>query len=384
MIVAAPGRAPGRSSIGALAALAGRHLAGAVLGALSLPAVLVALVAAPVSAAPALTVAGWERRRLSWVDRRPRAHLPHRSRLPRLLAARAALGLLTVGVLGLLGAGLVVAAGTLAGAVSGGPVAVFDAGPGQVTWATIGWFALPGLLLLFLSISGLGGIGWLDRHAWTALARPSADELERQVSRLNTTLADVVEAVDTERRRIERDLHDGVQQRVVALSILLARAERTTDPQEQQELRARATAETRAVLADLREVTWRIHPAMLDRDGLVTALESLRDRTPLPVRLDTPARERFGHATETAAYFVASEAITNVIKHAHATSIEVGLRRRADDVVLTVRDDGRGGADPTGPGLSGMAARVAARGGRLRVDSPAGGPSTVEAEIPCG
>lgn len=384
MTLAATSRDAGPSPNGALVVMAGRYLAGAVLSVLLLPVVLVALIALPLSVAPALAAARWESRRLSWLDRLPRRHLPRRARLAELLAIRAGLGLVAAGVLVLLGAGLVVAAGLLVGAVSGGPVPVFDAGPGQVTWTTVGWFSLPGLLLLFLAVCGLAGVGWLDRHAWNRFTRPTADELERQVTRLNATLADVIEAVDTERRRIERDIHDGVQQRVVALSILLARADRTDDPEKQQALRTRATAETGAILAELRDVAWRIHPAMLDRDGLVVALEALRDRTPVPVRLHIRAHERVDHATEVAVYFVASEAITNVIKHAQATTVAISLERRAGTLVLTVRDDGRGGADPSGPGLAGMASRVAACGGRLQIDSPAGGPTTIEAELPCG
>ncbi|GLY18744.1 hypothetical protein Kisp01_57580 [Kineosporia sp. NBRC 101677] len=357
---------------------------GAAIGTLLLPAYLLGLVAAGFSARPAQLVATLEARRLSRFDTAARSPQPHGRRLYLYLLLRAVLAVATGYLLVLVAAGAVFAVVMVVGAATRGPVGMIDSAAGEVSWGTVAYFFLPGVLVLFLVLSGLVATVWVDRTSWAALARPGAGELERQVDRLNTTLTDVVAAVDAERRRIERDLHDGVQQRVVALSILLARAERTADPDRQAELHARARAETQGVLDDLRDVAWRIHPAMLARDGLVVALEALRDRTPVPVRLLTDITHELEGATQAAAYFVASEAVTNVIKHARASSIEIQVRRTRGDLLLSVQDDGVGGADASGPGLSGIAARIAARGGQLRILSPAGGPTRIEAAIPCG
>ncbi|MFD0557719.1 signal transduction histidine kinase [Stackebrandtia endophytica] len=360
-----------------------RHLVAAVATVLMLPVQAFAITAAPVTAAPADLVAAWTGRRLTWADGRVRSDRPIDRRRLGLVVAGFAVGLANAGVLALIGLGLYVAVTVLIGAATGGPVPIFEAGPGQVTWSTVVWFTLPGVVLLFLGVSGLAAISHLDRRAWIAFARPSADDLERQVDRLNTTLADVIAAVDTERRRIERDIHDGIQQRVVALSILLARAERTGDAEQRRDLHRRAGDETRQVLNDLRDVAWRVYPAMLARDGLPAALEALQDRTPIPMTVQIGHISGIDLATESAAYFVVSEAVTNVIKHAEASRISVSVTRRGTDLRLTIEDDGIGGADPTGPGLSGIASRVSARDGRLDITSPVGGPTVVEAELPC-
>ncbi len=361
-----------------------RGLAAGILMAVLVPALVLALLAAPLSMTPARVVTGWSARRLSWVDGTSRRPHPGGGRLLALLVVESLLGLLSAGVVVLMAMGLVVAGQMLVGAATGGAVPIFDAGPGAVTWPVVAVYALPGALLLFLATSGLSGIAWLDRQAWASLARPGVGELTREVSRLHGTLDDVVAAVDAERRRIERDIHDGVQQRVVALAIVLARAERTDDPVERRELQQRARAETQNVLDDLRAVAWRTYPAMLVRDGLLVALEALRDRTETPVRLHLDVPQVGDRAAEAAAYFVISEAVTNVIKHADASHIDIRVAQRGPNLVLSVRDDGRGGAEPTGPGLAGIASRAAARGGRLHVESPPGGPTTIEAVIPCG
>lgn len=377
MIIGA-GRAP---DVGRRAAQAGTAI---VLGALLVPVMLVAVIIAPVSSGPARVAAGWAARRLCLLDGVPRPRRPAGGRLVGLLAVEALLGSVSGSVLGLIALGLVVTGQLLLGAATGGPVPVFDSEPGRVSWWTVGAFTVPGALLIFLAGCGLSGVAWLDRRAWTWFSRPGADELAREVTRLHGTLDDVVAAVDAERRRIERDIHDGVQQRVVALSILLARAERVDDPGERRDLQRRARVETQQVLADLRSVAWRTYPAMLVRDGLPAALAALRDRTEAPIRLRADLDRLPELAVEAAAYFVASEAVTNAIKHARAGKIEIELVRVDGDVVLTVTDDGVGGADPAGPGLAGIASRVAARGGVLRVASPLGGPTVIEAVIPCG
>ena len=367
-----------RSAIGQIA----RTAIGTVAGIVLVPVLVVALAVAPVE--PAGTMAHWVGRRLTWIDGVPRDVLPRGGRRFGLLAVFILLGMLTACIVALIMLGVVVGMQITIAAATGGPVAVFDSEPGRVTWSTLAIFALPGFVLLFLAISGIAGIAWLERQTWRSCTRPGAGELAQEVTRLNTTLDEVVAAVDAERRRIERDIHDGLQQRVVALSILLARAERESDRHDRSELHGRARQEVQHVLDDLRDVAWRTYPAMLARDGLAAALEALRDRTSIPVRLVVEHDRIPDHAAETAAYFVASEAVTNVVKHADAPRIDILSRLEGNWLVVTITDDGSGGADPNGPGLSGIASRVRARGGRLLVESPAGGPTRIEAEIPCG
>jgi signal transduction histidine kinase len=194
----------------------------------------------------------------------------------------------------------------------------------------------------------------------------------------------MMDAVDGERRRIERDLHDGVQQRLVALGMLIGRARRSHHPDRADQLLLQAHEESRRALTELREVAWRVYPTVLDEAGLHAALETVAERTTLPVHLtydvEAPPAPR---QVETVAYFVVSEAVTNVVKHSGATRIKVALHRDGPTLAVRVEDDGTGGADPAGGGLNGLASRVAALDGRFRVDSPAGGPTTVIAELPC-
>lgn len=194
----------------------------------------------------------------------------------------------------------------------------------------------------------------------------------------------MVDVVDGERRRIERDLHDGVQQRLVALGMLLGRARRTSDEPLARALLAQAHDETARVLADLREVVWRVYPAALDQDGLVVAVRALAERSAVPVLVGAELSGEPPPSTGRAAYFVVSEALTNTIRHAKASEVEVQLRQCGDELVVRVIDDGCGGADPDGGGLSGLARRVSALDGSLTVRSPAGGPTEITAVLPCG
>lgn len=357
-----------------------RMLGGTAAGVRMLPAALAATVTAPRRPAPAVVDALG--RRLAWVDGVPRPTPPRASRLRGLLTLSAFLQLLVLCILVLIALGLVVVVQLLVAAVTGGPVMVLGTDHERVTWAMIALFVPPGFVLLFLGLSGLGGIAWLERRLWDACQRPRAGELSQEVVRLHSTLGDVVAAVDAERRRIERDIHDGVQQRVVALSILLARVERARD-EDAALLLGRAREQAQHMLDELRDVAWRTYPEMLQRDGLTAALEALRDRVSMPVHLEAGPLTITDRAAETAAYFVASEAVTNAIKHARASAIGIRVRGEGSSVVVTVEDDGIGGADPVGPGLTGIASRVAARGGTLTVRSPVGGPTLVEAVIPC-
>lgn len=337
------------------------------------------------SAHPVRRVVGMERRRLGLLLGAPPTGEPTGRRAVGYLSVRLVLGLLGGVISALLGVGMVVAVALVYGASTGAAVPVVDATEaGQITWKTVVVVLLPGVIFVFLVVQGLLGVTRAEAWAWRVFARPGTGELAERVARLTATRAEVTEVVDEERRRIERDLHDGVQQRVVALSIVLARVDRETDPGVRADLHRRARAETAQLLDDLRDVSWRIYPAMLARDGLHATLEALADRAPLPTRLavDLPARPH--RSVESACYFTASEAITNAIKHSGAATIEIAVGHTSETLWLRVRDDGRGGADPAGHGLSGIAARIHALDGTFTVDSPAGGPTTITAEVPCG
>ncbi|GGQ26781.1 sensor histidine kinase [Streptosporangium pseudovulgare] len=242
-----------------------------------------------------------------------------------------------------------------------------------------------GVVLLFLEVTGLIGLAALERRlARSALGPSPTERLERRIAELAETRSGIVAAVDQERRRIERDLHDGVQQRLVALAMLIGRARRGRSPEILEELLRQAHQEAQEALGDLREVAWRVYPAGLDSLGLREALATVAERAGVPVTVRYGLTGRLPGPVETAAYFVVCEAVTNAAKHAAAGSVTVEVVREGAAVVVRTRDDGRGGADPAGGGLSGLARRVAALDGRFEVASPPGGPTVVTAELPCG
>lgn len=211
-------------------------------------------------------------------------------------------------------------------------------------------------------------------------------ELRANIAELEASRARIIEAGDAARRRIERDLHDGAQQRLVALALTLrmARGRIASDPDAATDLLDRAGAELDQALAELRELARGIHPAVLTDRGLTPALEALAGRAPIPVELTSDVGSRLPPPVEAAAYYVAAEALTNVARYARATHATVAVTRRGAVARIEVRDDGVGGADPTsGSGLRGLADRVAALDGRLHVASPPGGGTIVSAEIPC-
>lgn len=254
--------------------------------------------------------------------------------------------------------------------------------------------AVGGLFLLFLCVHGAHGVAELERRAARHWLGPSPQEaLERRIGELAASRAGAVEAVHDERRRIERDLHDGVQQRLVALGMLLGRARRTEDEARSRALLAQAHEESRRALEELREVAWRVYPAALDEAGLHAALETVAERSGLPVRLDYRLTGPPGTTVAAVAYFVVCEAVTNAVKHSSADQVTVRLEERAPSrsgagrgragITVRVRDDGCGGADPGGGGLLGLARRVAAIDGTFHVDSPPGGPTVITAELPC-
>ena len=195
----------------------------------------------------------------------------------------------------------------------------------------------------------------------------------------------LVAAAQLERRRLERNLHDGAQQRLVGLSVTLRLAERRLerDPEAARAALARASAELSEALDELRELARGLHPAVLTDHGLQAALRALADRAPLPVDLSVHLDDRPPEPLEEAAYFVVAEALTNVARYASARTASVIVRREADDVLVEVTDDGSGGADPdAGSGLRGLIDRVEALGGRLEVQSPADRGTTVRAWLP--
>jgi signal transduction histidine kinase len=194
----------------------------------------------------------------------------------------------------------------------------------------------------------------------------------------------ILAAADRERRRLERDLHDGAQQRLVSLSMCLRVLGRRLAPgSEAERLLATAQAELAASLQELRELARGLHPAVLSEHGLRCALESLALRAPLPVELSVALEDRPPAAVEVAAYYLVSEALTNIAKYADADTATVRVARRDAELVVEVADDGVGGADPAdGSGLRGLADRIEALGGRLTVWSAPATGTTVRAEIP--
>ena len=232
-----------------------------------------------------------------------------------------------------------------------------------------------------------------DAASARALLGPGrSEELAQRVESLARSRADVVAAADAERRRIERDLHDGAQQRLVSLAMNLGMArERFADAPEPVR-RAIADAHDEAVLAlsELREFIRGLHPAVLNDRGLDAALSGLVARAPLPVRLRVDVPRPASPSVEAVAYFIVSEALTNVAKHAQATRAEVTVTRDGDMLRVAVTDDGSGGAAPAdgddagaGTGLRGLGQRAAAVDGTLTIDSPPGGPTVIAAELPC-
>lgn len=212
-----------------------------------------------------------------------------------------------------------------------------------------------------------------------------AAEVRAQLEEVRASRARIVAAGDEQRRRIERDLHDGAQQRLVTLALRLQMARdgaAAVDGQLGAALDA-AALELEGAIGELRELARGLHPAILATDGLRSAIEALADRTPVPVTVDV-AGGRFAESLESTAYFVVAEALTNIVRYAGATSALVRIARVEEAIAVDIEDDGVGGADPErGSGLRGLADRVAAVGGRFVVESPPGGGTRIRAELPC-
>jgi signal transduction histidine kinase len=210
--------------------------------------------------------------------------------------------------------------------------------------------------------------------------------LTARIGELETSRARVVDAAEAERRRIERDLHDGAQQRLVALAMELgrARAKFETDPQAAAAIVGQAHEQAKEALTELRNLVRGMHPPVLTDRGLDAALSGLAAISPVPVTVRVDVAVRPPAPVEAIAYFVVAEALTNVAKHARASRAEVTVERSAGLLRVVIADDGIGGGDSAGQGLSGLASRAAGVDGRLPVSSPAGGPTSLEVLLPCG
>jgi signal transduction histidine kinase len=244
-----------------------------------------------------------------------------------------------------------------------------------------------GLALLLIAPQLTRGFGRLDAGLSRGLLGPPSD-LAARVIQLETSRERVVDAAEAERGRIERDLHDGAQQRLVALAMDLGRAKArfADDPDGAKVLVDQAHAQAKEALTELRNLVRGVHPPVLTERGLDAALSGLAALCPIPVdvHVDVPVRPRA--SVEAVAYFVVAEALTNVAKHSRASHAKVMVEGHGFPGTLTVMisDDGIGGAKAESPGLSGLADRVSGVDGRLSVESPSGGPTIIAVELPCG
>ncbi|WP_432995264.1 sensor histidine kinase [Dactylosporangium sp. CA-233914] len=372
------------------------------------------LVGVPVLIALALLglpVAAVERRRLLLVDREPLASphgVPQRAGLRGWLGTRLrepatwrelAYTLLVavllpvellVTVYAVVSPLLLVAAWPLL--VNSPPDATIQGYPGWViATEPQAWAALPiGLMVAVVAVYLLLAITGLHATLARTLLAPREEELRARVAELSRSRSRLVEAFDAERRRIERDLHDGAQQRLVVLTMTLGLA-RTELPEpggvlssSARDLVVRAHDEAKRTLSELRELIHGIHPRVLTDHGLPAAVEELADQLGIPVTVELPVPRRLPPAVEAAAYFVVREALANIVRHSRARHASVTGQVVSGRLMLTVQDDGVGGADPQrGTGIVGLADRVSTVGGRLVLTSPPGGPTTLTVELPC-
>lgn len=250
------------------------------------------------------------------------------------------------------------------------------------------------VVLTLIGVAAFFAAPWLARltvRLYTGLATGMlsigrTEQLTRQVATLTQSRTDVIDAADAERRRIERDLHDGAQQRLVslALNLGLTRTMLTDVPEPVRAAVEQAHEEAKQALQELRDFVRGLHPAILDDLGLDAALSGIAARCPVPVRLLVELPQRPPVAVETVAYFVVSEALVNVAKHAQATQVDVVVEQLRATLRIIVSDNGHGGADENqGSGLRGLGQRVRSLDGTMIVDSPLGGPTLLVVELPC-
>jgi signal transduction histidine kinase len=239
---------------------------------------------------------------------------------------------------------------------------------------------------LVLVASSTGSLGQDAERRLAGFAELLALALESAEARtqLNASRARILEAGMAERRRLERNLHDGAQQRLVSLAVQLrVLQKRVEDPEHARTLLDAASLELEQALGELRELARGLHPAVLADRGLAPALEMLATRSTLPVLIEGVPEERLGMALEAAVYFVVAESLTNAVKHAEASEVHVQMARSGGDLIVEIADNGHGGADPgLGSGLRGLADRVEALGGSLAVESRSGSGSVVRAQLP--
>ncbi len=244
-----------------------------------------------------------------------------------------------------------------------------------------------GVLALLVAPGVTRGLADVELAMVRALLTPSGAELlTAKVSSLTESRARVVDAADAERRRIERDLHDGTQQHLVSLAMNLGMAKEKldSDPEAARQLVADAHQQAKDSITELRNVIRGVYPAVLTDRGLDAALSALAARSPVPVRLQVDLPRRPNPTAEAIAYFVVSESLTNVARHSGARSATVYVEQSGDRLKLAIVDDGRGGAvEAAGSGLTGLRDRVAAVDGRFTLTSPPGGGTTIAVEVPC-
>lgn len=244
-------------------------------------------------------------------------------------------------------------------------------------YALLGLALFPVALYLVSALAGLHGVA--------ARRLLSGDRLRTELVEISRSRERLVNSFEVERRRIERDLHDGAQQRLVSLILQLGLAKVEMPPDSPgTDSVAGAHDQAKLLLTELREFIHGIHPQALSDLGLPAALQDLANRSATPVTVDCTIPERPPGVVESAGYFVVAEALSNSSKHSGATEIQVSAKVRRNVLTVEVTDNGRGGADAgRGTGLTGLADRAAAIGGTLSLSSPVGGPTTVRAEFPC-
>ncbi|MFB6807956.1 sensor histidine kinase [Streptomyces sp. NPDC056387] len=387
-----------------VATLVGIVMVAAVCGALAI--VLVGLPMLVVVALSGIPVAWVERRRVRLIDRNPvsgRHQVPAAPGLWAWLTTRLreqatwrelGYALLFAGLLWPVDALVITVALLFPLSMVATPLLMATVGDGHeakvlkqwtvTTWPTAFGVAVLGLLLMGLCAYVLGVTAGARAELARLLIASREGELGAEVVELARSRVRLVDAFEAERRRIERDLHDGAQQRLVALTMALGLARLDAPPGPLADQLTKAHEEAGKALAELRELIHGIHPKVLTDYGLQAAVSDAADRCVVPVDVDLELPGRPTQAVESAAYFVVCEALANVAKHSGADGAQVSGGHRDGRLFLEVRDDGCGGADPSvGSGLTGLADRVSVLDGRLSLTSPPGGPTLLRVEFPC-
>ncbi|MEQ6897851.1 sensor histidine kinase [Microbacterium sp. KR10-403] len=293
------------------------------------------------------------------------------------------MGWAVIGLLSMLGSGVAMAFSPL---VPGDPDSLRLLGVNLQVPAS--WAVGVGIFAALVAIAGLLGLAALHGVLARAILVPSREaQLAAEARTAQAQRGGAVRAADVERTRIERDLHDGVQPRLVSVGMTLGMAQQKIDedPEAARQLIAEAHTSTKAAITELRQLARGIHTSILDDRGLDAALSALAGRSPIPVQLDSQLTQRCSPQTETAVYYVIAESLTNAAKHSRAAECRVIVRQREGGILWArIEDNGVGGATVVpGGGLDGLSNRVLGVGGTLTVTSPAGGPTTVEVSVPC-